>query len=478
VRLLDRLLDATPVGGTYGATREVATEQVAVCVDSAELADARDGIEWLCQQWGGACGPLLPVNEDGALGEPWLTLLAEGDYDAISPRELDLKLDPAVDLGGAEIKEFPRPEPLLAILAAQHEGPEHFPEVSVARPDEGDPWYIAYLGTLGSWPETPDEDVLSWAGLLPDLEFDALIRTERKVVEAPGPVDLVSRLRRYRWASPAGITGYGLSLFAPRRSADLASAPMLTERGWLRMEADTNVVVVYADDSVEDLALLWALRGTHQLPLHFPLGVPLGEMTLDALRKWTDVDNPEDAFAARLRGLPGKPFVLTSFSVPLDKLQELAEAAGSPWVAAVPAEMLQPTRRPARISSDLVTFTDGKARFPSFSTNDRDFFSGRPPQAGQAHISTRVMLEGRVIPRSATLRQNVSWRFGFRGGGHEQGPLFKPDRLMHISWPTGWEVIEALAADRGLCARVRPARPRRRCCSVSAHSTSSDRCCT
>ena len=132
------------------------------------------------------------------------------------------------------------------------------------------------------------------------------------------------------------LTMQGLRVVVEPWSQDLVQAPTWTTRGWTRQLVGSNIVVVYEPGSVVDFCLLWTLRTLHGLNRGLPLGLPVTADVEKELSQWANFDGSVPRSAVRLQGI-SRPFALTSLSVDHERLEEIAQAASTPWQAVAAA---------------------------------------------------------------------------------------------------------------------------------------------
>jgi hypothetical protein len=303
-----------------------------------------------------------------------------------------------------------------------------------------DPWWVAYSAALGTWPATPDAKILEWGRLRPDLSFEGIIRKETEDVDWPGVSDLRHRLEATDVVTPARMS---LSFLELRpKTVTYRGEQLLPDRDWLSESYAGNVVVVYEPGSVEDLCLLWSLRAAFHSPVGLPLGIPY---TADVVR-----DAGLVAEVGINAPLHRPRFGLTSLSLTVDRLQELAAELGPSWSVVAAEDVLRAGSPVGRRTADVAVFASGRARVPPLSAADADLLN-RVPALTNVEVETRLQPLGRPLPRIRTLRGDYP-PTGYRHGSSVAEP---PRRrgLVELRWPPGWTVLEAAAKDHGLICR-------------------------
>jgi hypothetical protein len=445
----DFLLDERRLDGLHPVTRAIGSELQPLMVDGHDLDDAIAAIADLSQIWSGGGAVLIPVEGfDQPLRDIWADLLRAGQIDAVAARNLYSTEDIMRQVCGLPLHLGPAGPPIYALLASERSRGEEPAEIDVSLPERSDPWFVSYLAALGTFPDEISAWSLQRAGLNPSLNLAELIRFDENPIAEPGAADLIGRVVARRDART--LTMFRLGVGSAYWSQDLATQPTWDSRGWTAAFCGSNIVVVYEPGSVADLCLIWNLRAAHGHSQGLPLGVPNTADVGAVLSAWTDKD--AETWALQLRGI-GRPFAITSLSVPQAELAKIAKAAGQPWEA-LPAEALSQTPvRPVILSSATATFVDGVAELNAWDVTTRNLLE-IPRRAHGLDLRIRVSLNNRPLPPLAALRLGSralapSWR----GGGYET-QLPPIGRSIRLEWPRGISVLAAAAAGYGF--RVRP----------------------
>lgn len=155
--------------------------------------------------------------------------------------------------------------------------------LEVVELDDDDPWRPIYAACLGRLPEAPTPELLSAGYLRPELTFEDFLNIER--VHVSGELDdLLARLSADGRITPRQLSMLHLA-YGNAGSTALRSKPdVLPSPGFDRYDAGPNVIVVCNPGSLDDLALLWNLRGAHGDGRVMPIGLPLDAVTPAAIR--------------------------------------------------------------------------------------------------------------------------------------------------------------------------------------------------
>jgi len=438
-----QLLDRTRLNGAYPVRRLFGPPFRAHL--AADYEDAVAAVHETCQYWGGAIDLLLPYDADG-LESRWRELAAEAALDGLETRDNATDEDAEALLGrkvGHGVGDF-----LLSVLAFSGTKRDEWGEVEVALPAADDPWYLAYLTALGAWPERPNKQFVDWARLDPDLEWSRVIPVSFNTVSTPEPGDLLRRLRSYESRTPASMTATFLALSQASRDQGVGDgATKIPRRQPDLAMIGPNIVVVYEPGSIDDLCLVWSLRAAHALNQGLPLAVPVSADLDEVLAVF------EREHAGAYFGLGGerRRWALTSLSVPLEQLAEVADKRSGRWQVKSADELLQAPRRAGRSSSTFVTFVDGEARVDAWGEEDARLVGRWPPSVLFLQAVVNMRLESRRLPPSRTLAGRMPYDGYFHDGGW-QLLARTPPNTRPMRWPSGWTVIEALARDHGLRA--------------------------
>ncbi|ONI91116.1 hypothetical protein ALI22I_10155 [Saccharothrix sp. ALI-22-I] len=277
-------------------------------MDSGDLPGVLARIEQLCQVWGGACRPLIPV-EHGRIPETYNQLLLTEAVDHVTA-DVDITTPPRVE----QTRTWDTP----MVVAVSGEGPADWPRpVQVVELAADDPWRPVYTAVLGTLPVSPDPKRLEADFLRADLAFEELFPVEG--VSTTGSLsDLVARLEKHDRIKPRELSNFHLAYGMEPDTGFFGHSKTFPSRFPARRAAGPNIIVAVSPGSVEDLALLWNLRAAHGDSRVLPIGIPLPELTLEALRMLSEPGR------ATMFGFAGGKCHLTSASVPSSRLEELA----------------------------------------------------------------------------------------------------------------------------------------------------------
>ena len=436
---LSALLDKQDLEGPVPLVRHLCLFSNAARIDDDAAVES---IGRVCQWWGGGAQLLLPTRAMTDENSIWHAVLDEfGPDDVWEPGNVPTR-GRGPGMWG---------ENLLVVLSQTIEGSEK-PKIDVPEVPLSDPWGISYLACFGRLPRSPDT-WLSWpTDIRPDISFSELLDINWERPDQPGLEDLIQRLHRGR-ATPIGLSMISLGLTpAPCYTMPQEDPPILPAKRSGAMSIGPNVVVVYEPGNIEDLCLLWNLRAAHAVPIGLPIGVPNTPSLADDLRSLIRLGAARPLNLARLR------VALTGFSVPFDRLTNIAAELGDPWNAIPPSDLLQAPSAPNRVSRDVATFSAGAATVTAWGASDHTNLKFLGTGGLPLHLKTRFELEQALIPPIKSLTGEAFTNQRYRHGGVEVNGGSKMS-IASIHWPRGWTLLEGAARERGL--RVRASTPGR-----------------
>ncbi|MGH3939083.1 MAG: hypothetical protein ACRDTG_10710 [Pseudonocardiaceae bacterium] len=432
------LLDDGLLTGQHEVTTVLRPERVARPVAVDDLPAMLVEIEQACQVWGGAGQPFLPVR-DGRLPEPYTELLRTEQVDFVGGLQ-------AIEVALPSRVKARQPWNHPAILVGAHEPRDRWRTVRVVELDSDDPWRPIYDVVLGKWPETPDPGLSQFVGLREDLRFEEIAPIER--VSTTGSLeDLVERLVDREFMTPRIVSNIFMSYgLRPDASFRGAGEEVLPRPGMTRRAAGPNLIVAMTPGSVEDIALLWNLRGAHGGGRTMPIGVPADKISAEVLR---ELQRPG---RATMFGWGGGTCHLVSASVPINDLKELA--AESPTVQAVTYDtVLTFGPAPGRLRSHVSTWRDGRTRLDPMSETDHEILRKSRTTLRSPKLILDVTVDDRPLPVDGTMRGS-EFLGRFQGGAAQVAVSELREReTVEVFWPSSWTCLAAVAQSRGLDVR-------------------------
>ena len=436
------LLTDDHFSGDYSIERQLRPRVAAHAVRSGDVDDAAVVVQALCETWSGGSMPLLPVMPDSDLDDRWYRLLLRSSVDGIEGRKLisDDVVNAHSDMYATATQDLIRQ---LVEL-------EHRPVVQTCRGIAiDDPWLIAYLSVFGDFADKADKDRNRRNYLRDDLKISDLVEI-RDFEVAPSAQGLLDSLHDNRRQSAVELTRERLT--AGRQGGFNRGLPGSSRFSW-GANADAvkygpNILVVYEPGSIEDLALIWNLRARFLHPRKLPLAIPL----TDSIHE--DIDVFSFGSGSRHHFGFGHDVAITSFSVGKERLKKIAD--GSDFDVVDPWNVLGEVHGYFVASTETVQFTDSVATIAEFSPAEQaslgQSFLG---SSNATWLTLTTTLDKMPLPVSATMRRTKYRDCGYlRGYMSHVGKLTDFTRIFH---PSGKEVLDALANDRGLV--IRPSAP-------------------
>lgn len=438
------LLSDERLNGTYSVDRLFRPPTPAQAVEKNDFSAASEHVMELCNSWGGAYMPLIPVDRDRPIEEVWIDLLDRSPVDGMNARGL---LDPEPQLGHGFFTHQPTGLFLLRMLMDMPIPANHKTIQTARGVPADDPWYLSYLGTFGAHPHEIAPDTLKRHNIKAGFTYDDLLPI-RAFSGTPGAADMLNRLRE-----PNMITAVQLTLsqlgrteaplhrgFPSRDQLDFREYPASWHFG-------PNVVIVYRQGSVEDLALLWYLRALYGLPPGLPLAVPVDADVSTEIEYW------RTRRAQQLWGAAGGgDIALVSASVSSDELERLTPGTG--YKVAQAKDLLRPLGGCRLAVAETVHYIDGRAEVPRFVPTEIEALGHAALNEAGGWSSITTIVKDWFLPPSQTLRRSSYPSHGYLHGYIAQTST--DDSVLQIFHPTGLEVLAALARDHGQTVQPSP----------------------
>lgn len=440
------LLTDDQMAGAQPIERQLRPPTLATAVDRTDFPEAARIINELCNSWGGAFMPIVPITADESIPPAWASLIAATPIDrlvsTISMSEEE-RLTYAYASG-----PISGPQRLLTVLA-KRPLPETKGNVLVCRQlSPNDPWYLAYLAIVGDLPAEADEAQNRRDQLVGSLSYTDVVNV-REVGQEPSAEDLLTQLRTTDAWTATQLTTSELGYWpAPVNrglpdvnSVTLDANPVATKYG-------PNLVVVYEPNSVDDLALIWHLRALHGFKPGLPLAIPASVDVPSGLANWS-------TYARTLWGFDGGEMAVLSASVTAERLAKFVDGLDIDVVRI--EDVLIPHRGCALLSSEIAVFDGGSASIPMFAPHDKQQLGDRLLDEVGDRTSLTAVLANHPLPPSATLRAGAGGSRGYvRGFSITTSPRNDTAKIYH---PTGLETLRALGLDHGM--ETKPSGPGR-----------------
>jgi hypothetical protein len=433
------LLDDDLLSGAHDVATLFRPQRAVRRVDAGHGAAVAQMMTYLCQVWGGHAHPIIPVTGP-AVPEPYLRCLHGEQYDIVDRGNQG---EPGLDLPEQIRQERAWDHP--AAVVAAHVRRELIQTIEVAELDPADPWAPIYAATLGFLPRQLDDDLRKQAGLREGISFADMIPV--RYVQVNGSLqDLVSRLGKDDVLSPRTLASVSLATGLGPDTSFLGGPPLLPSPGNERRAAGPNIIVVVSEGSAADLALLWNLRGAHGDRRALPIGLPADQVTDAALAAL------QQPGVATMFGLSGGACRLTSVSVPVSELDELA--ADTPTVVVPYEDLLTFGPAPGRPHSQVATFAAGASYLEAVTESDRDVLAVSMQMPFQPRMVLDVRIADAPLPTDLTMRGGRAFGPSFQAGAAQVRVDLSSLGSARVQWPSSWTSLAAVARTRGL--RVSP----------------------
>lgn len=438
---MDGLLDDEALAGQLPATIVFRPEREAVPILRTEAA-FEQAISTECQIWGGATSPIFPIEPDGSIPRPYQRMLAGSAVDGIRgshPYWLHYLDEARIILPFDE--QYRWSHLAMTLLEYRPQGSRPTVEVVVLEPD--DPWRGIYLACLGTLPPEPNATLMRNANLVPDLTFEDFFDVER-VLGTGSLEDLISRQQVPGRATPRLLSMVHLAVGDSASTALRHGSALLPDQSFARFDAGPNVLVVCTPGSVEDLALLWNLRGAHGDLRPIPIGIPLAEVGASSIDRL--LREPRLAH----HGIAAKNLYVTSASVPVKELQELVGSHREGVAIAASEALLTFGSGGGWFREEVLSWKDGRSLFvPLHPDSHQELFDKRV-FARLARNHYRVYLPDCPLPAPDDLRLGGMGHDFVAGAWTSWGITENRTDAKEIWWPTRMRMAKAVASHRGL----------------------------
>lgn len=442
------LLDDERLNGPHEVHVSFRPERVAVPITSGAVDQAVATIEAQCQVWGGATTPLIPLTSEGVVADEYAHILPGAAIDHVLG--LDLY---ALGAGGPLTPEAPSGErgwwgSQFAAALLDYHRQDSYAVLEVVDLSKDDPWRPIYAACLGRLPEAPTRELLNAGYLKPELTFEDFLRVDR--VQVTGSLDdLLSRLSSDERITPRQLSMLHLA-YGNSGSTSLRTKPdLLPTPGFDRYDSGPNVIVACSPGSLDDLALLWNLRGAHGDGRVLPIGLPLDVVTPDTIQ--TLINHPRIA----RNGMAHRVAYVTSASIGVDAITEgLGSALGGnrPLVAVSPlSEMLGFGYPGGWHRDDVLVWHDGRAHLTPLPPDSHSDIFQRGSLSDLTRMAYDLAVPSHPFPHVDDVR--IDPFSGTFAAGHRSTSgrnARSRAEVQQVEWPAASLIARAIARRRGL----------------------------
>jgi hypothetical protein len=398
-------------------------------------------IDFVCQVWGGASYPLLPLDASNVIPHLYSAQLVGAQVDSI--------MGTASVISTRSIREavnMPIDRETLALqlglgVLPYRESHAYLP-LKVTLLDEADPWYGIYAACLGRLPETIDASLVANGQWVEDIGFADFNKVSRE--QATGSwEDLCHRLEA-RVLTPRTSSmltlAYGNQGATTIRSNQTVIASPLSAA----FDAGPNIVVICSPNDVQDLALLWNLRAANGDHYAMPIGIPVGAVTQDLVGHITH------SASHSLHGISAKQFYITSTSLSVDELRDLLGPANRSGQIVEPQQLLHFGRTMGWTHDEVLTWSKGRTSYVEFGG---DIVKTKLPGGvitNRVAMRTEVRLPSAPMPDMAPdIRLQPLHGSVYGGAWSTWKSASGASGTSALSWPSRLTIAEAVAAHRG-----------------------------
>lgn len=440
--MADLLLDDEPLDGAYPVHLTVRPHRTAHTVDACDGDALFDRIRILCQEWGGAGAPIIPLDKARHIRADYAQILPGSAIDDVAGlRYRDLERDPLppVDPPGDERHRIFGTQ--LAFSLLDYRNQDEYLTLDAPELDRSDPWFGIYAVCLGLLAPEPDARRLKESDLLPELTFEDFVNVDRpKVIGSLD--DLVARMSSRQTWSPRQLSTFDLGHGAEGDGSLRSEPSVLPNPRFAVRDGHSNVVVVCTPDNVEDLCLLWNLRAAYGDRHVLPIGVPAGELTAKALLELTS--HPR---VARF-GFATRRAYVTSTSVPAEGFRDALSPAGS-YAAVPPRDVLTFGPPPGWPRQEVVMWRDGRATIVPVPAHQRDSQILPRPFSRLLRAEVDIQVPDRPFPAGDDVRV-AGINGGFFAGRLARSITFGDSNNVEVLWPSRALALRSVGARRGV----------------------------
>ncbi|MCS7484588.1 hypothetical protein ACFFQW_46135 [Umezawaea endophytica] len=430
------LLDNELLNGPHEVTTRLRPERLARPVVSGDMPALLDELRWLCQVWGGAGQPVIPIS-DGQIAAEYQLLLQREQIDHVRERSYLTGGTPH-RVSARSSWDYP-----AVVLASKTALTDWNRATSVVELEAHDPWLPIYAATLGTLPNTPNPKMIDFAELRKDLKFEEVFPVKRR--PAVGSLeDLLTHLEG-NYNTPRQMSNVWLAYGQPPHTGIRDPRSPIPEPNVARRTAGSNIIVAVSPGSVEDIALLWNLRAAHGDRHVLPIGIPISELTPGALEVLSVPGR------ARMFGFEGGRCHLTSTSVSQSELEIVANGWRS-TVVVKHQDLLFFGPAPGRPHTQVGYWTNGVTRLDPLTAADRDTLYAATESLRKPRLILDVQVQDHLLPIDTTMRGHefdVSFRAGMAQVAVSE---LRRTGTIEVAWPPSWTSLAAVAKTKGLRA--------------------------
>ncbi|MGR0218633.1 hypothetical protein [Agromyces sp. ZXT2-6] len=399
-------------------------------------------VELECQVWGGAASILLPTDASGMVRDLYRKRLSGAQVDRVygAHGDREMRLDSPVPL--RQERKFVYDQ--LAIGLLPWRKPELRPPLEIMVLEPNDPWSGIYAACLGSLPEHVDKRLIEQGNWLPDVTFEDFL-TIRRTPASGSLDDLLSRT----WPdepvmSPRQVSMTSLAYGGTASSGIRSPRVVLPDDQFAKHDAGPNVLVVCSPNSIDDLALLWNLRGAHGDHYALPIGIPREQLTLGALNRILYHHG-----AAR-HGSAVNLLYITSASMTPDQLRALLGGDGGHAAIRSADEMIMFGQVSGWSRDETLVWAEGHARYKLLDrSGHRDILDERNV-SDMLGMHFDVMVEDAPLPVADDFRADPINGAFYGGVRTTWNTLRSAEKFSSLEWPSRLLIARAVAAVRGL----------------------------
>jgi hypothetical protein len=438
---MKNLLDDSMLDGSHAARITFRPEREAEPAALGDVPALRDLIADLCQVWGGANTPIVPVTADGTIHSAYARVLPGSQIDGLAGMDyLGLLREPLPKV--KLVHERSGFGKQLAVALLKFRKQKKYAVLEIPELANDDPWRDIYAANLGLLPEVPSREILEHGHLVPDLRFDDFVRIKRPVILG-SLEDLMDRLDER--LSPRRLSMNGLAYGGVTHNGIRSEFHAIPQREFARMDAGPNIVVVCTPGSVEDIALLWNLRAAHGDTRPAPIGIPADTVSADKIRQLAR--HPHISH----HGWGANVVYVTSASLSIDSLKNhIGKTDDRLYEFANQQDLLNLGYAAGWTRDEVLTWADGKTSYVPLHPDSHTSILNRRGFSDFTRVVADINLLSSPFPMGDDVRLDTFGSSFFAGAAHHDASLKRRSEASTLQWPSRMLMAKAVAGRRGL----------------------------
>ncbi|WP_152611176.1 hypothetical protein [Amycolatopsis sp. MJM2582] len=419
--------------GQHEMTTVLRPERLARPVDVGDSEALLTEITRLCQTWGGAGQPLLPVY-DGKMPSPYQRMLEVEQIDGVGGLQ-DAAVELPFRVEARHLGDYP------VLMVAANEPRDQWRPIEICDLDCADPWAPIYAVVFGTLPEVPGRELGEAANLREDLQFDDVVPV-RRVQVTSSLDDLAARAKNREAITPRQLANMFLSSGLNPDASFLGEG----QKGSRSARRDR----ISSSWSQRTRSKTWRCYGTCVRRMAIAGCCRLGCPS----KKSREKPSSFSMRRAKRRCSGWEADESISSATPrVSRLRELVALSARARTVAY-EDILTRGPAPGRPRSHLGTWQEGRTRLVPFSDSDREVLRHTADSLRPVLLVLDVMVVNSRFPADATMRGTDLWGRSQAGVAQVSPSQLNRRETVEVVWPSSWACLAAVAQTRGLDVRA------------------------